>query len=333
MLKSREVATAAGTLACAAGIGFIMQSGDAAEQRYGGSQTAEISVIQESSATTVDVRDDTLLKVEDITLTSAETETVSQVVSVIDEPVVLASVATSILENPTEDAVVPNLNCEIRASGFVKKAAMVEASLSAPCLPNERVTVHHRGMMFSQTTTSDGSLTVTLPALDENAMVIFAFANGDGAVTQVKVPELRQYERTAIQWKSYAGFEMHAREFGANYGDAGHVWNGAARDSNFVKEGLGFLTSLGDATIAEPLMVEVYSFPKGMSQQSGVVDLSVEAEVTAMNCGQEIEAQSLEVTEDNVKIRDLTLAVPSCDAKGTFLVLNNLVEDLKVAAN
>ncbi|MFT5799447.1 MAG: hypothetical protein ACI84R_004188, partial [Candidatus Azotimanducaceae bacterium] len=29
----------------------------------------------------------------------------------------------------------------------------------------------------------------------------------------------------------------------------------------------------------------------------------------------------------------LTLAVPDCDAKGSFLVLNNLVEDLTVASN
>ena len=333
MVKSKEVATAAGTLVCAVGIGFIMQSGDAAEQRYGSQEAAEISVIHEGDVTSVIVQNDTLLKVEDITLTSAETEVGAQLSPVIDEPVVLASAASSTLVVPAAEAPVLDLNCEILASGFAKTAAMIEASLNAPCFPNERVIVHHRGMMFSETTASDGSLTVTLPALDENAMVIFAFANGDGAVTQVKVPELRQYDRTAIQWKSYAGFEMHAREFGANYGDAGHVWNGAARDSSFAKGGLGFLSSLGDETVAEPLMAEVYSFPKGMSEQSGLVDLSVEAEVTAMNCGQEIEAQSLEVIEGDVKMRNLTLVVPDCDAKGTFLVLNNLVEDLKVASN
>ena len=73
--------------------------------------------------------------------------------------------------------------------------------------------------------------------------------------------------------------------------------------------------------------------PKGMSAQSGIVDLSVETEVTSMNCGLEIEAQSFEVIDGDVKSRNLTLAVPDCDAKGSFLVLNNLVEDLTVASN
>jgi hypothetical protein len=126
---------------------------------------------------------------------------------------------------------------------------------------------------------------------------------------------------------------MHAREFGANYGDVGHVWKDTPRDPNAVDTGLGFLTRLGNRDVAEDWVAEVYSFPKGMTQQSGTVDLSIEAEITALNCGQEIEAQSLEVVLGDVKSRDLSLAVPNCDAKGTFLVLNNLVEDLKVASN
>jgi hypothetical protein len=80
-------------------------------------------------------------------------------------------------------------------------------------------------------------------------------------------------------------------------------------------------------------MAEVYTFPTAMGAQTGTIDLSVEAEVTVMNCGLEIEAQSLELQGGSVKTQDLTLAVPECDAKGSFLVLNNLVQDLTVASN
>ena len=56
--------------------------------------------------------------------------------------------------------------------------------------------------------------------------------------------------------------------------------------------------------------------------------------MTASNCGREIEAQSLEIGPDGtLKTRNLTLSVPDCDAVGSFLVLNNLVSDLKVASN
>lgn len=82
------------------------------------------------------------------------------------------------------------------------------------------------------------------------------------------------------------------------------------------------------------MLAEVYTFPSAKSVQDGVVDLSVEAEVTNTNCGLEIEAQTLEMTSNGqMKAHDLTLAVPDCGAIGTFLVLNNLVSDLKVASN
>ena len=35
MARMKEIATAAGTLACALGIGYVMQSSDAATARYG----------------------------------------------------------------------------------------------------------------------------------------------------------------------------------------------------------------------------------------------------------------------------------------------------------
>ena len=70
-----------------------------------------------------------------------------------------------------------------------------------------------------------------------------------------------------------------------------------------------------------------------MSGRNGHIDLSIEAEINTRNCGLEIEAQALELTrEDGLRTRNLTLAVPGCDAIGDYLVLNNVFEDMKVAA-
>ena len=33
-----------------------------------------------------------------------------------------------------------------------------------------------------------------------------------------------------------------------------------------------------------------------------------------------------------LRVRDLSLSIPACDGVGDFLVLKNLVEDLKIAA-
>lgn len=332
MLKTKEVLTAVGTFASVIGIGFVMQSGDTAEQRYSATEVATLTTVQEPEVISELPKPDEFLVVHDIELTSAQSSS-PVTVQREDTNVVQAPAATSTLETPAVKNTALSAMCEILAEGVATKAAMIEMTLNASCLPNERVTVHHGGMMFTQTTSADGMLNTTFPALDENALVIFAFSNGDGAVAQVQVPELRQYNRTAIQWKGDVGFEMHAREFGAGYGDAGHVWKDAARGPSAVDGALGFMTRLGNPDVADSLMAEVYSFPKGMSGPTGIVDLSVEAEVTALNCGLEIEAQSLEVIDGGVKSSDLILAVPDCDAKGSFLVLNNLVENLTIASN
>lgn len=334
MLQTREIVTAIGTFACAVGIGFIMQSGNTADQRYG---TADVVPLTDVEKIVVDVISqgpdaNAFLEIQEITFTSAQSDS-PDIALPTEDRVILASAGPSTLETPTPEAAVPSVSCEIAAHGTATQAAMIQLTLNAPCLPNERVTVHHRGMMFTETTDVNGMLETTVPALDENALVIFAFSNGDGAVTQLSVPELGQYDRTVIQWRGDAGFEMHAREFGANYGEDGHVWKNASRTLNAVDAAKGFLTSLGNADVSGSLLAEVYTFPKMMAVQSGIIDLSVEAEVTALNCGLEIEAQSLEVIDGDVKSQDLTLAVPGCDAKGSFLVLNNLVEDLKIASN
>jgi hypothetical protein len=82
MVETREMVTAAGTLACAVGIGFFMQTGDAAEQRYGG--VGEVAV----SAASVTVVNPLMpspnpytkeiLEVEDIVLTSAQSKSAQQ---------------------------------------------------------------------------------------------------------------------------------------------------------------------------------------------------------------------------------------------------------------
>ena len=62
--------------------------------------------------------------------------------------------------------------------------------------------------------------------------------------------------------------------------------------------------------------------------------MSVEAEITQANCGRDVEAQSIQKTADGeLKTQDLVLAMPDCNTVGDFLVLKNLLNDLKIAGN
>ena len=301
MRRTKEILTAVGTLACAVGIGFVMQSSDTAQQRYGSAEAAH--PVADNGA---------LLEVEGITLTSAALDS-PIALPALDNQVIKAAAPQSLPPAPDSHSVAITAACDITAEAEAVAAAMVKLTLDATCLPNERLTVHHNGMIFTEVTDDKGRLNVTVPALSE----------------------LSGFNRIVLQWKGAAGFELHAREFGADYGDAGHVWSGAPRDMTAAVLGEGgFMTRNGDTDTSDPLMAEVYSFPVAAAAQEGDVALSVEAEVSEANCGLEIEAQALELRgSDQVKTQNLTLAVPDCDAVGNFLVLNNLLQDLKVAQN
>ena len=330
MARIKEIATAAGTLGCAVGIGFVMQSSETAAQRYGtGAAEAAIPAAKDIS------RSSAMLEVEAITLTAAEYETKADRPA--PEPVITPVAASQdVMETPDEApaSAAREPICEMTANARPVAAAMVHVTMDAACLPNERLTIHHNGMIFTQVTSDTGQLSVTMPALSRDAVFVLAFGNGEGAVAQTVVEDLDDFNRVAVQWKGQSGFEIHAREYGAGYGEKGHIWHGApGAIADAVTGQGGFITRHGDMSSAEPLVAEVYSFPARSAAHSGEIALSVETQVTEANCGLEIEAQVFQIAGDGtLNSQNVSMSVPGCDTIGDFLVLNNLLQDLKVAA-
>lgn len=341
----KRIVMAGGVLATAGAIGFVMQNGESAKARYASASVPDIS------GTASDP-----LEVKEITLTSAVSEeniaiepktdgisndAVSEAIEApeADEPMVQVNTAAlgdiALPEPEKGELAAPKSLCSIDMTAVASAAAMVDISLSANCYPNERVTFHHNGMMFTEATDKDGMLNVSVPALAENAVFIVAFANGEGALADTKVPSLASFDRLVVQSKASSELHINAFEYGAGFRDEGHV----AADSNRTKadaaEGIGgFVTRLGDDKQGEALVAEIYTFPTATAQRDGDVHVSVDAEVTTANCGLRVEAQTLEVRRaGSMKVQDLTLPIPSCDAVGDFLVLQNLLQDLKVARN
>ena len=338
MSHKKEIITAVGTLAIAVGIGFVMQRSDAAQERYGGG--APVPVVVQTSSIAGGLletkRDDTLIEVQSIELTSA-TEVSPVPVPEAEASVtrVAAPASDALAPPPAEDRAPQIAQCGMTASAEAMPGGMAKLQLNAPCAVNERLTVHHNGLIFTQATDDAGKLSVLVPALAREAVFILAFSNGDGAVAQVTIPDIDAFSRVALQWRGQAGFQLHAREFGAGYGDAGHVWFGGDMvGEGFLDGETGALMRLGDAELTDPLVAEVYTFASNRAGRDGLIALSVETEITLANCGLEVEAQTLEMSDrGNITTRDLMLAVPGCDAVGDFLVLNNLVTDMTVASN
>lgn len=319
MSKKKSLITAASTFSVALGIGFVMQYGGAVASRFQPAPEPvlvlpEMVVPQQSSM---------ILDMPEMVIPAPETAIIElAALEDVEVPEIMAPSA------------VPEPVCDVEMSADTLPMAMVAVSLTAPCQPNAAVTIHHQGMMFSQLTDADGRVDVIVPAMAQEAFFISAFAGGEGAVASTPVPDLANYDRAALQWQGVNAVQLHALEFGADYGTDGHVWAAAARELDFVNPPqAGFLTVLGDIRAQNALMAEVYTFPSSQFNQDGTVALSVEAEITAENCGRDIAAQSIQLNplQEPTAI-DLTMTMPDCDAIGEFLVLKNMFKDLTLAA-
>ncbi|WP_417726834.1 hypothetical protein [Roseovarius sp.] len=325
MSKYRRYITAGGTLVCALGIGYFMQ------------MVASASVQNASVASPVPVMESPV-EITQIELTSA------QVVPpmTVPEPAALPAVPVTlaVAEDPRQSAplpkeeAAPSFACDYTMQARPLAAAMVEVTLSAPCQVNARYTLHHNGMMFTAVTDDQGQSTLKVPALAQAAVFIASFDNAEGAIATASVDTLVLYDRYVVQWRGGEALHVHALEYDADFGEAGHVWAQASHDMTRAATGEGgFLTQLGERDMDQALRAEVYTFPSGTATRRGAVHVQVEAEVTAANCGRDLEAQSIATGETGLDVQDIVLAMPDCEGVGDFLVLKNLFNDLKIAAN
>lgn len=347
MSKVRHFIIAGGTLCCALGIGFVMQmNAQPSTNPKLSPEPVEASVLQDetSAMSAPGAETDNVLELSDIQLTAADTVTppkaAPQPQTLPEQPVARAAfepttgAETPVGELPQEEPA-PEFSCEFNLTATPDAAALVTLDLQAPCMVNERFTLHHNGLMFTGLTDDEGKSQMTVPALAQNAVFIVAFPNGEGAVANAEVSSVEYYDRYIVQWQGQSGLQVHALEYGADYGDAGHVWADAARDMGTAARGEGgFITRLGLSDMQGARMAEVYTFPTLTAQQDGEIDLSLEAEVTRANCGRDIHAQSLRISGTKAPVAsDLVLAMPECDAVGDYLVLKNMFNNLKIARN
>ncbi len=297
MFVVRNYVTMGGTVVCALAIGYLMQNGSArpapAAQQV--ASTGQASV---------------LAGLEDVALTSAKKTA------------------------PLDGATAPHrlqpskpLNCSVSARAMTAPEATARLTLKAPCHPEEYVQVLHSGLTFSAQTNAQGMLNLTVPALSEYAIFLFSLKDNKGTVATTHVPELKDFDRVALQWQGQTDLQLHALEFEASYGEEGHVW--ASPDAS----GTGSIVHLGQSELEAARQVQIYSFPTGSDSPTGDIALSVEAEVTQANCGSDLNVQALEIRSDGrLRSRDLILTLPNCSTGEDFLVLNNLFQDLTIAA-
>ncbi len=226
--------------------------------------------------------------------------------------------------------------CDPTLVAETSAGAMVRLTLSSTCHAGQNVIVHHNGMMISDMLDGAGMMMLAIPALTETALFMAEIGEvGAVAVATAEVPSLSFYDRVALQWQGNTGLELHAREFEAEYKTDGHIWRESPQsmDRAALGEG-GFLVALGNSNIEGANYAEVYTFPSATVSGSGSVLMSVEAVVEETNCDQDVDAQALQVfSGGDLVVRELSIAMPNCESVGDLIVLDSLVDDIKVGSN
>ena len=308
MFVIKNYVTTGGTVACALAIGYLMQNGSPA-QSDGAQAPVTVAAANQSSV---------IAGLEGIVLTSS---------------LPAADATTDIKASrralqPARSTPSDQKSCTLSARAKSVPGAAARLTVKAPCHGNERIEIHHSGLTVTQRTDKNGALDLTIPALSEYAIFLISVDDQTGTVATTHIPDLANYNRIALQWQGETDLQIHALEFGASYGTAGHV------SSNPDAKGAGKVVHLGQQAFGDAQNIEIYSFPAGETSQTGSIELTVEAEVTEANCGRDLAVQSLELRGDRrLRSRDLTLPMPDCTQAGGFLVLNNLLQDLTIAAN
>ncbi|TGD43194.1 hypothetical protein EEB11_10235 [Pseudotabrizicola sediminis] len=213
-------------------------------------------------------------------------------------------------------------DCGVSLDLLPQPGATIGISLLAPCHPDQRVVLNHAGLTVTARTSASGALVSSLPALKAVAQVDVIFADGERAQDTVALADFAGVQRFAVQWQAEDAFQLHAFENGARYGHPGHISSAFSGTTGET----GLVTVLGDASVDLPLQAEVYTF--GLAAKTEIV---LEAAITQSTCGREVLGEAILAVNGSVKISDLTLAMPGCDAVGDILVLKNLLEDMTLA--
>ncbi len=221
-------------------------------------------------------------------------------------------------------APVATKDCPVDLSLTAAPQAMIGVTLTAPCRAGERVVLRHAGLAVAEQIPAGGTLQLDLPALAAKGDVSALFPDAEVARAAVAVPDAAAVQRFAVQWMADDAFQLHAMENGADYGQPGHVSTAAPVSANG-----GYMVALGNPSLDLPMMAEVYTWPADPAVTAEVV---IESAVTEATCGRELLGETIALQAGTVTVKDLTLAMPGCEALGDILVLKNPGQDVTLAA-
>ena len=168
---------------------------------------------------------------------------------------------------------------------------------TSSCRANQDVQLAYGGAVLIRRLDQNGRLDVMLDAFaGAGSDVVLTFADGNTEKRPVVAKDLDKLTKVAVIWSAPINLDLHAFEYSASYGKAGHVWERAASTLVSAREiaaggrrGRGYLSTSDDGrSLGDKL--EVYTFLHHDEQASGVVAMGLDYETrgeipAGMTCG------------------------------------------------
>jgi hypothetical protein len=199
---------------------------------------------------------------------------------------------------PTPVAVETPVTTETTVSTEALEGGRFKVAVAAPGRAGEAIQVSYGGANFVFVLDAKGQRTWTLDAFAGSAYpMTVRFADGTKRDVAVEVSDLDAVTKVAVIWQAPVNLDLHAFEYGASSGDAGHIWEGAAssivRAREIARAGIrarGALTTKDNGAMLGDKL-EVYTLYHGPNEQPGSIAFAVDYETRgdkpdANACGQ-----------------------------------------------
>ncbi len=192
--------------------------------------------------------------------------------------------------------------------------ATLRVSLNAPCHKDTDLRLTVAGLSADDRTDAAGHWEVRLPLLEPHVTLALEF--GDYRLSHSLSPDTPStFQHVVLTWHGAQVFRINAES---------HL--SEAMDGKMG----GTLTKAGNGSGD---VFEIYSFPTGSGTAQGVVRLSVDAEVTAANCGTTVSTTAYQTGFlAGLRKTQISYTMPECERVGDVVRLQNLFRDMRLAA-
>lgn len=155
--------------------------------------------------------------------------------------------------------------------------------VGSPCRGGETVRFGYGGATIEHVLDSAGRLEMTLDLFaGTSSPVAIVFQDGASREVPARANDLDRIEKVTLIWRSTVDLDLHVFEYGASFGQAGHVWSQAPSSAQSAREqgeatkrGRGFLSRADNGRAAGD-KIEVYTFFRQPEQAAGTISIAVD---------------------------------------------------------